>query len=122
MELQDPIERAIEDNMHNQWTYYTGDAETLAWILQASNSSFQERSVEECVLFALNISYTAHLQDMAHIVRTVLKGREIDEHAVSVTGTSIHFYIMLLSASETFVPFIEGGGTKIMGGLKRSSA
>jgi hypothetical protein len=73
---------------------YRGDAETFAWLLQASNFTYQQRSVEDCVLFALNICSATEQPDMARIVRTILKGREIDEYVCGVHnqdhGTLLH--------------------------------
>jgi len=116
VELQDPFEGAALDY---RWTKYTGDAETLAWILQAPNSSFQERSVEDCVLFAMDVSFNAHLQEMAHIVRTVLKGKEIDEQICSIRNqtqyTLLHYAAFNLGALNTVY---EGWKNEEHGGLE----
>jgi hypothetical protein len=116
VELQDPFEGAALDY---RWTKYTGDAETLAWILQAPNSSFQERSVEDCVLFAMDVSFNAHLQEMAHIVRTVLKEKEIDEQICSIRNqtqyTLLHYAAFNLGALNTVY---EGWWNEEHGGLE----
>jgi len=63
---------------------FRGDAETFAWLLRASNSIYQQQSLEECVLFTLKICDIDQQPDMARLVRTILKGREIDEYVCGV--------------------------------------
>jgi hypothetical protein len=74
---------------------FRGDAETFAWLLQASNLTYQQQSLEECVLFTLKICSVKVQPDMAGLVRTILKGREIDEYVCSVRdqfqSTLLHY-------------------------------
>jgi len=68
-----------EDSWAGGSVFFRGDAETFAWLLQFSNSTYQQQSLEECVLFALEVCGITHQPDMARLVRTILKGREMDE-------------------------------------------
>jgi hypothetical protein len=63
---------------------YRGNAETFAWLLQTSNSTYQQRSLEENVLFALKVCWIREQPDMARLVRTILQGRKIDEYVCGV--------------------------------------
>jgi hypothetical protein len=51
--------------------------------------------VEECVLFTLKVCSSYAQPDMARLVRTILKGREIDEYVCGVRGrfhrTLLHY-------------------------------
>jgi hypothetical protein len=95
MDLLDIFEISPNDGGLNN---FRGDAETFAWLLQASNSTYQQRSVEECVLFALKICGAGAQPYMARLVRTILKGREIDEY---VCGVRNEFHITLLHCAAS---------------------
>jgi hypothetical protein len=76
VEIRDPFESAGEQE---DWINFRGDAEVFAWILQQSNSTYQERSIEECVLFTIKLCRVAVQRKMSDLVRTILKGAEFDE-------------------------------------------
>lgn len=75
VELLDPFE---ETSNKGDWITFRGNPQTFAWLLQASNSTYQTRSVEECVLFALKVCRSKN-HEISRLVRTILTGREIDE-------------------------------------------
>jgi hypothetical protein len=95
MDLQDIFEISPYDG---GLVVFRGDAETFAWLLQASNSTYQQRSVEECVLFTLKVCSVNAQPDMARLVRTILKGREIDEY---VCGVRDEFHRTLLHCAAS---------------------
>ena len=72
---------------------FRGYAETFGWLLQVSNSTYQQQSLEECVLFALKICSARYQPDMAGLVRTILKGKEMDEN---ICGVRDEFHRTLL--------------------------
>ncbi|KAH8769265.1 hypothetical protein BGZ57DRAFT_826094 [Hyaloscypha finlandica] len=74
--LQDPFE---DESAQEDWAAFYGDADTFSWILQTTNSTYQERSLEERVSFALNISRITPYCDIGRLVRAILTGVEIDE-------------------------------------------
>lgn len=71
IELQDPFDDEKE------WRRVFCDAAVFSWILQQSNSNYEQRSLEECVLFAIRV-YHHFQRDMASLIRLILKGRTID--------------------------------------------
>ena len=75
MDLLDPFE---ETSKSGEWTSFGGNTETFAWLLQASNSTHQKRSLEECVIFAIAVC-RHDSRDMWGKMRMILNGREIDK-------------------------------------------
>ena len=75
VELLDPFE---ETSNKGDWITFRGNPQTFAWLLQASNSTYQTRSVEECVLFAIAVC-SCDTRDMWGKMRVILNGREIDK-------------------------------------------
>ena len=47
--------------------------------MHQQNPTFQQRSVEECVIFAIEICFNSPLIDIADLARIILKGKSIDE-------------------------------------------
>jgi hypothetical protein len=74
-DLEDPLDY---DTNSNDWIGFRGPAETLSWLLQQSNSTYRDRDLKSCVLFALKLCAVAVQPDMAALVRTILEGRRID--------------------------------------------
>jgi hypothetical protein len=75
VEIPDPFE---ETSWFHTWAYFCWSMETFAWLLQASNSTHQKRSLEECVLFAI-AACSDSSPEMWGKMRTILTGREIDK-------------------------------------------
>ena len=63
--------------MQEEWRICSLGGDALALILQQSNSTYQERSVEERVAFALKIC-SMHQRDMCNVIRLILRGLDID--------------------------------------------
>jgi hypothetical protein len=87
VELQDPLENV------STWEYFCGDSATFFWILQKSNSTYQQRTLEERVLFALKIcrrNFSNLQYDMAGLVRIILKGKGIDESVCGMKDDGNH--------------------------------
>jgi len=81
VELQDPFE---DGRIYRDMRFFNGNAEAFAWILQASNSTHQQRSSQECTSFALEICRQSVVAHMSRLVRIVLKGRVIDKSICSI--------------------------------------
>ena len=75
MELLDPFEGT---SRQNEWVYFNVNTEIFAWFLQASNSTHQKRSLEECVLFTIAVC-RHESREMWGKMRTILTSREIDK-------------------------------------------
>jgi hypothetical protein len=75
VELLDPFEETFKNR---KWSCFNGNTETFAWLLQASNSTHQKRSLEECVTFAIAVCSCDTL-DMWGKMRVILNCREIDK-------------------------------------------
>jgi hypothetical protein len=85
VELLDPFE---ETSKSGKWIAFRGNTETFTWLLQASNSTHQERSLEECVTFAIAVcSYDT--RDMWGKMRMILNGREIDKDLCGIADREI---------------------------------
>ncbi|PMD22508.1 hypothetical protein NA56DRAFT_598150 [Hyaloscypha hepaticicola] len=81
LEFHDPFEDLATCSMLYN---FQGDAHTFSWILQASNSTFQTQSPEECVIFLLDICWFGMQPILSDMVRTILKGKKIDKHLCGI--------------------------------------
>jgi hypothetical protein len=75
VELLDPFE---ETSRGSKWFAFCLNTEIFTWLLQASNSTHQNRSLEECVIFAIAVC-RHDSRDMWGKMRMILNGREIDK-------------------------------------------
>jgi len=82
VELQDPFENKC---VREEWTFCEWDANTFAWLLQKSNSTYQQESVEVCVGFLTEICRKSYQPHIARLVKIILKGKKID---ATLCGTS----------------------------------
>ncbi|KAE9367098.1 hypothetical protein N431DRAFT_418216 [Stipitochalara longipes BDJ] len=92
LELLDSCE---ETSREEDWVSFRCNVETFAWLLKASNSTHQNRSLEQCVLFALKIC-SPRARSMSRLVRMIIDGREINRHMCGIQerGTNmtlLHF-------------------------------
>jgi hypothetical protein len=80
VQLLDPFE---ETSKEGDWVWFHGNTKTFAWLLRASNCTYQKRSVEECVLFALKVC-RSHSREMSRLARIILKGRDMNKYLCSI--------------------------------------
>ncbi|KAH8776208.1 hypothetical protein BGZ57DRAFT_854509 [Hyaloscypha finlandica] len=84
VELLDPFE---ETSKGGKWVAFCLNTETFTWLLQASNSTHQNRSLEECVIFAIAVC-RHESRDMWGKMRIILNGREIDKDLCGIHDTA----------------------------------
>ena len=76
----DPFDASYIGTGHVKfWMNFAGNVETLAWVLQASNSTYKQRNLDEIIPFILGISDAPHHPDISGLVRTVLGDRNLNE-------------------------------------------
>jgi hypothetical protein len=97
VELQDPFEDVLKTDVRPDF-FSNQCGEALAWIVRASYSDYQHRSMEECGLLILKVVIPYSQSDMPGLVRKILKGRKPDEHMCSVRD--IYHYTLLHKAME----------------------
>jgi hypothetical protein len=89
VELQDPFEDVLKTDVRPGF-FSNQCGEALAWIVRASYSDYQHRSMEECGLLILGIVSRLFQPDIPGLVRRILKGRKPDERICSVRDIDHH--------------------------------
>ena len=79
VEILDPFADYAQKGIRSFWKNFSGQVETLVWILQASNSTYEQRSLDELAPFILGISGVPFQPDIAGLVRTILGKRDLEE-------------------------------------------
>ena len=82
VDLIDPFESA---GTQESWINFRSAAEVFAWILQHSNSSYQVRTLEERVIFAIKMCKVAFQRNMAGLVKTILLGQKLDANLCHIS-------------------------------------
>jgi hypothetical protein len=77
VELQDPFEEPAAYDASGLG-FFQGDGTLLAWTLQTSNSTYQQRSVEERLTFVQMICLHVHPPFVPNIVRTIFYEGDLD--------------------------------------------
>jgi hypothetical protein len=106
VELLDPFEETSENG---EWTAFHGNTETFAWLLQASSSTHQKRSLEECVLFAIAVC-RLDSREMWGKMRTILNGREIDKSLCGIADYHDGYTLLHCAARNLGTLFSERFG------------
>jgi hypothetical protein len=99
VDLLDPIDESARGCRVLPWRHFNSNVETLTWVLEASNSTFENRSLEELVPFILGISSVRFQHDMSGLVRAILNGREINEY-ICDTKDGMHRSLLHLAAGN----------------------